>query len=110
MTIATVCGAAVTGWAQVNGLRGETSLDDRVEWDNFYIDNWTPWMDLAILCRTATAVVRHPGARVLGEASVTARPHLTLRRRRFARATQIVPAAQMDEPDGRSEPAVAASR
>jgi exopolysaccharide biosynthesis polyprenyl glycosylphosphotransferase len=98
----------VTGWAQVNGLRGETSLDDRVEWDNFYIDNWTPWMDLTILCRTATAVVRHPGAGY-GEAPVTARPQLTLRRRRFARATQIVPAGQIDEPDGRTKPAVAAS-
>jgi exopolysaccharide biosynthesis polyprenyl glycosylphosphotransferase len=98
----------VTGWAQVNGLRGETSLDDRVEWDNFYIDNWTPWLDLEILCRTASAVVRHPGAGY-GDAPAT-HPRPTLRRRRFVRATQIVPAAQIEDAEGRSEPAVAASR
>jgi hypothetical protein len=28
--------SGLTGWAQVNGLRGETSLDDRIEWDNYY--------------------------------------------------------------------------
>jgi hypothetical protein len=51
----------LTGWAQVHGLRGETSLHDRVEWDNFYIDNWSPWLDLRILCRTLPAIVRQPG-------------------------------------------------
>ena len=33
--------SGLTGWAQVNGLRGETSLADRIEWDNFYIENWS---------------------------------------------------------------------
>ena len=47
----------LTGWAQVHGLRGETSLDDRVEWDNAYIDNWSPWLDLLILLRTIPAAV-----------------------------------------------------
>jgi lipopolysaccharide/colanic/teichoic acid biosynthesis glycosyltransferase len=42
----------ITGWAQVNGLRGKTSLADRVEWDNFYIENWSPWLDLKILFLT----------------------------------------------------------
>jgi exopolysaccharide biosynthesis polyprenyl glycosylphosphotransferase len=51
----------LTGWAQVHGLRGETSLHDRVEWDNAYIDNWSPWLDVEILCRTLPAAVRTPG-------------------------------------------------
>ncbi len=44
--------SGLTGWAQVNGLRGETSLSDRIEWDNFYIENWSLWLDLRILLRT----------------------------------------------------------
>ena len=39
----------ITGWAQVHGLRGKTSLADRVEWDNYYIENWSPWLDFKIL-------------------------------------------------------------
>jgi Undecaprenyl-phosphate glucose phosphotransferase len=46
----------ITGWAQMHGLRGETDTDDkmqkRVEYDLFYIDNWSPWLDLQILVRT----------------------------------------------------------
>lgn len=46
----------ITGWAQVHGLRGETDTDDkmanRVTYDLWYIDNWTFWLDLAILLRT----------------------------------------------------------
>ena len=33
--------SGITGWAQVHGLRGKTSLSDRVEWDNYYIENWS---------------------------------------------------------------------
>jgi len=50
--------SGITGWSQVNGLRGETSLSDRVEWDNHYIENWSLWLDLKILLLTATAVFR----------------------------------------------------
>jgi exopolysaccharide biosynthesis polyprenyl glycosylphosphotransferase len=50
--------SGMTGWAQVNGLRGKTSLEDRVEWDNFYIENWTLWLDLKILLLSVLAVVR----------------------------------------------------
>jgi len=39
----------ITGWAQVNGLRGETSLTDRVEWDNYYVENWSWGLELRIL-------------------------------------------------------------
>jgi lipopolysaccharide/colanic/teichoic acid biosynthesis glycosyltransferase len=52
--------AGITGWAQVNGLRGKTSLADRVEWDNYYIDNWSLWLDLKIALATGVALVRHP--------------------------------------------------
>ncbi len=50
--------SGLTGWAQVHGLRGNTSLRDRVEWDNHYIENWSPWFDVKILLMTVTAVVR----------------------------------------------------
>ena len=50
--------SGITGWAQVHGLRGQTSLSDRVEWDNFYIENWSLWLDLKILLMTIAAVVR----------------------------------------------------
>lgn len=49
--------SGMTGWAQVQGLRGDTSLADRVEWDNHYIENWTPWFDVKIILMTAAAVV-----------------------------------------------------
>jgi exopolysaccharide biosynthesis polyprenyl glycosylphosphotransferase len=52
--------SGITGWAQVNGLRGKTSLADRVEWDNYYIENWSLWLDLKICLRTAVAVFRAP--------------------------------------------------
>jgi exopolysaccharide biosynthesis polyprenyl glycosylphosphotransferase len=54
--------SGLTGWAQIHGLRGDTSLADRIEWDNFYIENWTPWLDLKILFLTLPAVLRRKGA------------------------------------------------
>jgi exopolysaccharide biosynthesis polyprenyl glycosylphosphotransferase len=50
--------SGITGWAQVNGLRGKTSLTDRVEWDNYYIENWSLWLDVKILLFTALSVVK----------------------------------------------------
>jgi exopolysaccharide biosynthesis polyprenyl glycosylphosphotransferase len=47
--------SGITGWAQVNGLRGKTSLHDRVEWDNYYIENWSLGLDLKILIMTLSA-------------------------------------------------------
>jgi lipopolysaccharide/colanic/teichoic acid biosynthesis glycosyltransferase len=44
--------SGITGWAQVHGLRGRTSLSDRVEWDNWYIENWSPWLDVKIALMT----------------------------------------------------------
>jgi exopolysaccharide biosynthesis polyprenyl glycosylphosphotransferase len=54
--------AGLTGWAQVNGLRGDTSLTDRIEWDNFYIENWSPWLDVKIALRTIPALLTRRGA------------------------------------------------
>jgi exopolysaccharide biosynthesis polyprenyl glycosylphosphotransferase len=50
--------SGITGWAQVSGLRGKTSLDDRVEWDNYYIENWSLWLDVKILLLTALSVAK----------------------------------------------------
>ena len=50
--------SGITGWAQVHGLRGQTSLADRVEWDNFYIEHWSLSFDLKILALTVVAVFR----------------------------------------------------
>jgi lipopolysaccharide/colanic/teichoic acid biosynthesis glycosyltransferase len=50
--------SGITGWAQVHGLRGKTSVPDRVEWDNYYIENWSLALDLKILLMTVAAVLR----------------------------------------------------
>ncbi len=42
----------LTGWAQVNGLRGDTSIRKRVEYDIYYIENWTVWFDIKIIIMT----------------------------------------------------------
>jgi len=42
----------ITGWAQVNGLRGDTDLSKRIQADLFYMENWSPWLDLEILLMT----------------------------------------------------------
>ena len=49
--------SGLTGWAQINGLRGKTSLRDRVEWDNHYIENWSPWLDFKILVQTVPYLI-----------------------------------------------------
>jgi lipopolysaccharide/colanic/teichoic acid biosynthesis glycosyltransferase len=45
----------VTGWAQVNGLRGDTSIEERVKYDLYYIENWSLAFDIKILLRTIRA-------------------------------------------------------
>jgi Undecaprenyl-phosphate glucose phosphotransferase len=44
--------AGITGWAQVNGWRGDTDLKKRIEHDIYYIDNWSLWLDLRIIFMT----------------------------------------------------------
>jgi exopolysaccharide biosynthesis polyprenyl glycosylphosphotransferase len=48
--------SGITGWAQVHGLRGQTSLAERVEWDNYYIAHWSLGLDLKILTLTVAAL------------------------------------------------------
>ncbi|MFE5855748.1 sugar transferase [Streptomyces sp. NPDC056500] len=52
----------ITGLAQVNGLRGDTSIEERARFDNHYIATWSPWRDVCILARTATALFRLGGS------------------------------------------------
>jgi exopolysaccharide biosynthesis polyprenyl glycosylphosphotransferase len=48
--------SGITGWAQVHGLRGQTSLAERVEWDNYYIAHWSLGLDVKILALTLAAL------------------------------------------------------
>jgi exopolysaccharide biosynthesis polyprenyl glycosylphosphotransferase len=48
--------AGITGWAQVNGLRGDTSIAERTKYDLWYIENWSLWLDFKILMLTAYRV------------------------------------------------------
>jgi exopolysaccharide biosynthesis polyprenyl glycosylphosphotransferase len=53
--------AGLTGLAQVNGLRGDTSIADRARFDNYYIANWSLWVDLRIVILTIREVLRGAG-------------------------------------------------
>ncbi len=44
--------AGMAGWAQVNGLRGDTSIEDRTQYDLWYIENWSVWLDIKIILLT----------------------------------------------------------
>jgi exopolysaccharide biosynthesis polyprenyl glycosylphosphotransferase len=48
--------SGLTGFAQVNGLRGDTSIANRARYDNYYIENWTLWLDIKIIIRTFAEV------------------------------------------------------
>jgi len=56
----------ITGWAQINGFRGETDTEEkmrmRVECDLFYIDNWSFWLDLKIIARTVLSFTAYRNA------------------------------------------------
>jgi Undecaprenyl-phosphate glucose phosphotransferase len=54
--------AGITGWAQVNGWRGNTSVRKRVQYDLYYITHWTPWLDLRILWLTVWHGLVHRNA------------------------------------------------
>jgi exopolysaccharide biosynthesis polyprenyl glycosylphosphotransferase len=51
----------ITGWAQIHGLRGDTSLEQRAVFDNYYVEHWSLWRDIVILARTALSVLRGQG-------------------------------------------------
>ena len=56
----------ITGWAQIHGLRGETNtvekMRQRVEYDLYYIENWSLWFDLKIICLTLFKGFVNPNA------------------------------------------------
>jgi Undecaprenyl-phosphate glucose phosphotransferase len=54
--------SGITGWAQVHGWRGNTSLRKRVQYDLYYITHWTPWLDLRILWMTVFHGLFHRNA------------------------------------------------
>jgi putative colanic acid biosynthesis UDP-glucose lipid carrier transferase len=54
--------AGITGWAQVNDLRGDSDLSKRIVYDLFYIENWSVWFDLRILALTLVHVIRSRNA------------------------------------------------
>ena len=49
--------AGITGWAQVNGLRGDTSIEERTRYDLYYVENWSLLFDIKIILKTAVGVV-----------------------------------------------------
>jgi exopolysaccharide biosynthesis polyprenyl glycosylphosphotransferase len=53
--------SGITGLAQVTGLRGQTSVAERAEYDNFYVQNWSFWLDLKIALRTVRTVLQLGG-------------------------------------------------
>jgi lipopolysaccharide/colanic/teichoic acid biosynthesis glycosyltransferase len=52
----------LTGWAQVNGLRGDTDIADRATFDNYYIENWSLWMDIKIILQTVAQALGGRGS------------------------------------------------
>ncbi len=53
--------AGITGYAQIKGYRGDTSIEKRVELDIYYIENWSFWLDLMITLKTIPALITSPG-------------------------------------------------
>jgi len=66
--------AGMTGWAQVHGLHGDTSIADRARFDNRYIECWSLWLDLVILARTLGAMCRRPVTAKRGDADCQGGP------------------------------------
>ena len=54
--------AGMTGWAQIHGMRGNTSLRRRLRYDLYYVRNWSLWLDVVILVRTFRVVFKGSGA------------------------------------------------
>jgi putative colanic acid biosynthesis UDP-glucose lipid carrier transferase len=55
--------AGMTGWAQVHDLRGSSDLATRIQYDLYYIDNWSLWLDFRILTMTVSHVFSSVNAR-----------------------------------------------
>jgi len=54
--------SGMTGWAQIHGYRGNTSIRKRVQYDLYYIQNWSLGLDLVILLRTLFHLFKDPNA------------------------------------------------
>jgi lipopolysaccharide/colanic/teichoic acid biosynthesis glycosyltransferase len=54
--------AGITGWAQANGLRGDTSIWERTKYDLYYIEHWSLWLDFKIMILTLLRFLRDPAA------------------------------------------------
>nr|MBA2448993.1 sugar transferase [Chloroflexota bacterium] len=54
--------AGMTGWAQVNGLRGQTSIEERTKYDVFYVEHWSLAFDIKILLKTIGTIFRDKNA------------------------------------------------
>ena len=54
--------AGITGWAQINGWRGDTDLNKRIEYDLYYIEHWSLWFDLKIIILTIAKIFRDKNA------------------------------------------------
>ena len=55
--------AGITGWAQVNDLRGDSDLALRIQYDLYYVEHWSPWFDLRILALTLWHILTTRNAR-----------------------------------------------
>ena len=53
--------SGITGWAQIQGLRGDTSIEKRVRADIYYIENWSLLLDVVIVLRTIPSLIKSPG-------------------------------------------------
>ncbi|MCB0031954.1 MAG: exopolysaccharide biosynthesis polyprenyl glycosylphosphotransferase, partial [Anaerolineales bacterium] len=54
--------AGMTGWAQVNGMRGDTSIEERTRYDIWYIENWSIFLDIKIVLRTIWQTLARKGS------------------------------------------------
>jgi lipopolysaccharide/colanic/teichoic acid biosynthesis glycosyltransferase len=54
--------SGVTGWAQVNGLRGQSPISERTKYDLYYIENWSLWFDIKIIILTFIAIFKGENA------------------------------------------------
>lgn len=61
----------LTGWAQVNGLKGDTSIKERVRYDIYYIENWSLWFDIKIIIKTIGLIIHEAFA---GKSEYRTRP------------------------------------
>ena len=54
--------SGLTGWAQIHGFRGDTSIEKRIEMDLAYIQNWSLWLDIKIIFMTLFKGFKNPNA------------------------------------------------